>query len=111
MQPEAARTQVGDLVSQGTEGLNPARVSRQALAQYPPIARMQRMQGSVVVSALVNENGAVIETRVVNSASAVLNAAAIDSIKRLSMPTGSFSGNSFRITAKVVPMNSRQLGS
>jgi TonB family protein len=92
VQPEASRTQVGDLVSQGTEGLNPARVSRQALAQYPPIARMQRMQGSVVVSALVNENGQVIETRVVNSASAVLNAAAIDSIKRSTFTPGTKDG-------------------
>jgi TonB family protein len=92
VQPEAARTQVGDLVSQGTEGLNPARVSRQAVAQYPPIARVQRMQGSVVVSALVNENGQVIETRVVNSASAVLNAAAIDSIKRSTFTPGTKDG-------------------
>jgi TonB family protein len=92
VQPEAARTQVGDLISQGTEGLSPARVARQALAQYPQIARMQRMQGSVVVSALVNENGQVIETRVVNSASAVLNAAAIDSIKRSSFTPGTKDG-------------------
>jgi TonB family protein len=92
VQPEAARTQLGDLVAQGTEGLNPARVSRQAVAQYPPIARVQRMQGSVVVSALVNENGQVIETRVVNSASAVLNAAAIDSIKRSSFTPGTKDG-------------------
>jgi TonB family protein len=92
VQPEAARTQVGDLVSQGTVGLNPARVARQALAQYPPIARMERMQGSVVVSALVNENGQVIETRVVNGASAVLNAAAIDSIKRSTFTPGTKDG-------------------
>jgi TonB family protein len=92
VQPEAARTQVGDLVSQGTEGLNPARVARQAVAQYPPIARVQRMQGSVVVSALVNENGQVIDTRVVNSASPVLNSAAIDSIKRSTFTPGTKDG-------------------
>ncbi len=92
VQPEAARTQVGDLVAQGTEGLNPARVARQAVAQYPPIARVQRMQGSVVVSALVNENGQVIDTRVVNSASPVLNTAAIDSIKRSTFTPGTKDG-------------------
>ncbi|HEX3067712.1 MAG TPA: TonB family protein [Thermoanaerobaculia bacterium] len=92
VQPEAARTQLGDLVSQGTEGLNPARVSRQAVAQYPPIARVQRMQGSVVVSALVNENGQVIDTRVVSGAAPVLNSAAIDSIKRSSFTPGTKDG-------------------
>ena len=91
-QPEAPRTQVGDLVSQGAEGLNPARVSRQAVAQYPPIARVQHMQGSVVVSALVNENGQVIDTRVVNSASPVFNAAATDSIKRSTFTPGTKDG-------------------
>lgn len=91
-QPESPRTQVGELVAQGTEGLVAARVSRQAVAQYPPIARVQRMQGSVVVSALVNENGQVIDTRVVNSASPVFNAAATDSIKRSTFTPGSKDG-------------------
>jgi len=92
VQPESPRTQLGDLVSQGTEGLNPARVARQAAAQYPPIARVQRMQGSVVVSALVNENGQVIDTRVVNSASPILNSAAIESIKRSTFTPGTKDG-------------------
>jgi TonB family protein len=91
-QPEAPRTQVGDLVAQGTEGLVAARVARQATAQYPPIARVQRMQGSVVVSALVNENGQVIDTRIVNSASSIFNAAATDSIKRSTFTPGSKDG-------------------
>ena len=82
VQPETPRTQVGDLVPQGSEGLTPPHMSRQATAQYPPIARVQRLQGSVVVAALVNENGQVVETRVVTSASPILNTAASDSIRR-----------------------------
>lgn len=91
-QPETPRVQVGDLVPQGTEGLTAPRIARQAPAQYPPIARVQRMQGSVVVSALVNENGEVIETRVVTSASPVLNAAASDSIKHSTFTPGTKDG-------------------
>jgi TonB family protein len=90
-QPAAAeRAQTGDLVS--GEGLTPARVSRQAVAQYPPIARSQRMQGSVVVSALVNENGQVLDTRIVSSVSPIFNAAAADSIKRSTFTPGSKDG-------------------
>jgi TonB family protein len=92
VQPETPRTQVGDLVAQGAEGLTSARVSRQAVAQYPPIARVQHLQGSVVVSALVNENGQVVDTRVVSSASPIFNAAAADSIRRSTFTPGSKDG-------------------
>jgi TonB family C-terminal domain len=92
LQPESSRTQVGDLVPQGAEGLTSARMSRQAVAQYPPIARVQHLQGSVVVSALVNENGQVLETRVVTSVSPILNSAASDSIKRSTFTPGTKDG-------------------
>ncbi|MDP9360337.1 MAG: TonB family protein, partial [Acidobacteriota bacterium] len=92
VQPETPRTQLGDLVAQGSEGLTPARVSRQAPAQYPPMARVQHMQGSVVVSALVNENGQVIETRVITSASPIFNSAAADSIRRSTFTPASKDG-------------------
>ncbi|MEA2165824.1 MAG: eukaryotic-like serine/threonine-protein kinase [Thermoanaerobaculia bacterium] len=91
-QPEAPRTQVGDLVAQGSEGLTPARMARQALAQYPPLARVQHMQGSVIVSALVNENGQVIDTRVIRSVSPILNNAAVDSIRRSTFTPGTKDG-------------------
>jgi TonB family protein len=67
-------------------------MSRQAAAQYPPIARQQHMQGSVVVSALVNENGQVIDTRVIRSVSPILNNAAVDSIKRSTFNPGTKDG-------------------
>jgi TonB family protein len=91
-QPETPRTQVGDLIAQGSEGLSPARMSHQAAAQYPPIARVQHMQGSVIVSALVNENGQVIDTRVIRSVSPILNNAAVDSIKRSTFTPGTKDG-------------------
>src|SRR5437588_408827 len=51
-EPQVQRAQLGELVPSGTEGLNPARISHQAAATYPPIARMQRMQGTVIGNAL-----------------------------------------------------------
>jgi len=91
-QPEAPRTRVGDLVSAGTPGLTPARITHQAAAIYPPIARMQHVQGSVVVAALVSENGQVMETRVVSGPNAVLNDAAQQSIRRSSFSPGEKDG-------------------
>ena len=84
--------QTGDLVSSGAEGLSPARITRQAVAQYPPIARTQHMQGSVIISALVNENGQVTDTRIISSASPIFNAAAADSIRRSTFAPGTKDG-------------------
>jgi len=91
-QPEAPRTQVGELVPAGTPGLTPARITHQAAAIYPPIARMQHVQGSVVIAALISETGQVMETRVVNGAQAVLNDAAQQSIRRSSFSPGEKDG-------------------
>jgi TonB family protein len=91
-EPQAPRTQVGDLVPAGTEGLTPAHITRQALATYPPIARMQRIQGSVIISALINENGQVIDTRILTTASSLLNDAAVNSVRRSTFTPGSKDG-------------------
>jgi TonB family protein len=91
-QPQVQRAQLGELVASGTEGLAPARIARQAAATYPPIARMQHIQGTVIVNALVNENGQVIDTRVLSSASAILNEAAVQSIRRSSFSPGTKDG-------------------
>jgi len=91
-QPEAPRTQVGDLVPSGTPGLTPAHMTHQAAANYPPIARVQHVQGSVVVSVLVSETGQVLETRVVSGPQAVLNEAAQQSIRRSTFAPGEKDG-------------------
>jgi len=91
-QPEAPRTQVGDLVPGGTPGLTPAHMTHQAAANYPPIARVQHVQGSVVVSVLVSETGQVLETRVVSGPQAVLNEAAQQSIRRSTFAPGEKDG-------------------
>jgi TonB family protein len=91
-QPEAPRTQVGDLVPAGTPGLTPAHITHQAVASYPPIARIQHVQGSVVVSVLISESGQVLETRVVSGPQAVLNEAAQQSIRRSTFSPGEKDG-------------------
>jgi TonB family protein len=91
-QPEAPRTQVGDLVPGGTPGLTPAHMTHQAAANYPPIARVQHVQGSVVVSVLISETGQVLDTRVVSGPQAVLNEAAQQSIRRSTFAPGEKDG-------------------
>ena len=61
---ESVRVQEGDLVTD-LSGLVPARMLRRADLPYPPLARMQRVEGRVLVSALVSETGQVLETRVI----------------------------------------------
>jgi TonB family protein len=91
-QPEAPRTQVGDLVPGGTPGLTPAHMTHQAAANYPPIARVQHVQGSVIVAVLVSETGQVLDTRVVSGPQAVLNEAAQQSIRRSTFAPGEKDG-------------------
>jgi len=91
-QPEAPRTQVGELVPAGTPGLTPAHITHQAAAIYPPIARVQHVQGTVIVSVLVSESGQVIDTRVVSGPGAVLNEAAQQSLRRSTFSPGEKDG-------------------
>jgi len=91
-QPEKPRTQVGDLVSPGTPGLTPAHTTRQATATYPPMARIQRVQGSVTISALISETGRVLETKIINGAPMGLNEAADQSIRRSTFAPGEKDG-------------------
>jgi TonB family protein len=62
---EAPRVREGDLVGTGTDGLVVARMLHRGTVPYPPMAKMQRVQGTVLISVLVSENGQVLETRIV----------------------------------------------
>jgi len=90
--PQAARAQTGDMIEPGTPGLAPPRISRQALATYPAIARMQRIQGAVTINALISENGQVVDTRVISSANPILNDAAVQSVRRSTFSPGTKDG-------------------
>jgi TonB family protein len=61
--PETPRTREGDLVTSGSEDVS-ARMTRRASVPYPPMARIQRVEGTVLISALISETGKVLEAKV-----------------------------------------------
>jgi TonB family protein len=91
-QPEAPRTQAGDLVPAGSPGLTPAHTTRQAPATYPPIARLQHVQGSVIITVLVSETGRVLETRIITGGRMGLSEAAEQSVRRSTFAPGEKDG-------------------
>jgi TonB family protein len=74
--PAPPRVREGDLVASGTEGLVPAKLLRQAVVPYPPMARAQRIQGTVLMNVLVSETGQVLDVKVIRGRGAGLNEAA-----------------------------------
>lgn len=92
--PAVARVREGDLVAAGTEGLTPPRVTRRGTVPYPPLARAQKVEGTVITSVLVSETGAVMEVRVLRGvARAVgLNEAAVQAMRRSTFQAGSKDG-------------------
>ncbi|MGZ8830109.1 MAG: protein kinase domain-containing protein, partial [Thermoanaerobaculia bacterium] len=61
---EQTTVREGDLVQAGTDGLVPPRILRRGGVPYPPMARAQRVQGTVVLSVLVSETGQVLQVRI-----------------------------------------------
>jgi len=85
-QPTVARASEGDLVPAGTPGLTPPRLTRRGQINYPPVARAQRVQGTVITSVLVSETGSVLDVRVIRGVSTAvgLNEAAVQAMRRSS---------------------------
>jgi len=52
------------LIVSGTEDVA-AKMTRRAYVPYPPMARMQRVEGTVLISALISETGKVLEAKVI----------------------------------------------
>jgi len=80
--PEAPRTKVGELVDAGP-GVSPPQLVSVPKPGYPPMARTLRVEGTVVVSVLVDENGQVQEVRMAepNRQNAGLNEAALSAAR------------------------------
>jgi TonB family protein len=89
--PAAPQYRQGDLVPAGTEGLVMPRITRRGTVPYPPMARAQRVQGTVIMSILVSESGQVLQTRVIRgiNRNVGLNEAAEEIMRRstFSAPT------------------------
>lgn len=92
--PAPQRAREGDLVQPGTEGLTPPRIVRRGTVPYPPMARMQKVEGTVITSVLVSESGSVLEVRVLRGVSRAvgLNEAAQQAMRRSSFQPGSKDG-------------------
>ena len=65
-------------------GVTPPQLVSQPRVEYPAIARAQRITGTVIVQALIDEQGNVAEARVLRgvSSNSGLNQAALDSVKK-----------------------------
>jgi len=89
-QPQVARAREGDLVPVGTEGLTPPRMTRQGPVSYPPVARAQRVQGTVIMSVLVSETGQVMDVKVIRGVSMPvgINEAAVQTMRRSTFSPG-----------------------
>lgn len=61
---QPARARQGDLVEPGTAGLVEPQLLNFRKPTYPPIAKMRKVEGIVVISALVNEEGRVTDVRI-----------------------------------------------
>jgi protein TonB len=81
-EPEAPRTKVGELVEAGP-GVSPPQLVSVPKPGYPPMARTLRVEGTVVVSVLVDENGQVQDVRMAepNRQNAGLNEAALSAAR------------------------------
>lgn len=57
--------------------------------QYPPIARAARMQGSVVVDAIIRKDGTVSDVKVLRSSNPVFDRACLDAVRQWRFTPGS----------------------
>ena len=82
--PAAARVREGDLVPAGTPGLVPPRITRRGNVPYPPVARMQKVGGTVVTNVLVSETGEVLQVQILRGVNRPvgLNEAAQQTMRR-----------------------------
>ncbi len=78
---EKPKYKTGDLVMPGTPGLTAPKKLTDVKANYPPIAKMQKITGNVDVRVLVDENGNVIEAKAI-SGPAILQQEAANAAKK-----------------------------
>jgi TonB family protein len=91
-QPAVQRAREGDLVPTGTAGLAQPRILRRGSVSYPPMARAQKIQGTVVTNVLVSETGSVLDVRILRGVNGPLNEAAEAAMRRSSFAPGTKDG-------------------
>ncbi|MCA1734082.1 MAG: TonB family protein [Acidobacteria bacterium] len=96
--PAAPVYRAGDLVPQGTPGLvDPSLISLRKV-NYPPMAKARKVQGIVVVRALVTETGRVAQVEILRSPSPDFGiaAAARDAVEGAKFTPATFEGQAVR---------------
>jgi len=81
--PETPRLKEGDLIPAGTEDVA-AKMVRRANIPYPSLARVQRVEGTVLISALISETGRVLDAKVIRPINKAvgLNEAALQIVRQ-----------------------------
>jgi TonB family protein len=92
--PAAKVVKEGDLVPVGTPGLEAPSLVNFSKPVYPPVAKMQRVEGIVIVQVLVSEKGDVLEAKVLRGVSqdVGINEAAIDAMKKSTFKPATLNG-------------------
>lgn len=82
--PAQATATASGLLDISDPNVTPPSLISQPRIEYPPVARAQRITGSVIISALVDEQGNVVESRLIRGAApnSGLNQAALENVKR-----------------------------
>lgn len=93
-QPAAKVVKEGDLVPVGTPGLVAPNLTNFSKPVYPPVAKMQRVEGIVIIQVLVSETGAVLETKVLRGVSqdVGINEAAVDAMRKSTFTPATLNG-------------------
>jgi TonB family protein len=82
-QPAPARVREGDFVPPGTPGLTDPEIISLKRIMYPPLAKRNRVEGLVIVRALISETGAVLDVEVLRGVSqnVGINEAAVEMVR------------------------------
>jgi protein TonB len=65
-----------------SQGVTQGMVLRRVQPSYPQMAKIARVQGAVVLAAIIGKDGTIQNLHVVSTASPLLNQAAIDAVKQ-----------------------------
>jgi TonB family protein len=84
----------GELAPAGTAGLVSPRITRMGTVPYPAVARMQRVEGTVLANVLVSETGQVLQVQILRGINRPvgLNEAAEQTMRRSSFAPGTVDG-------------------
>lgn len=102
----------GGEVGEGCEGCNPISASAPGVTPpvaiqtvapaYPELARRARVEGAVVLEAIIGSDGAVRDVRVLHGVSPLLDPAALEAVRRWRYRAASIDGRPVAVYLKVV---------